>query len=190
MNAPLRQRMTLEQFLAWEERQPEKWEFDGFQPVAITGRTSDHAAIQRNLAVAVGGRLLGKPCQFYGSDLKVEVAGSNRYPDGLVVCTPLPRGTLFVHEPVVVFEVLSESTQGHDRTVKLREYQATPSIQHYVMLEQTRVAATVVSRRGDDWLIRVPLDGDVLAMPEIGVEIPLAELYAGVEVDDSAANAE
>jgi Uma2 family endonuclease len=184
MNAPLRQRMTLEQFLAWEAGQPEKWEFDGFQPVAMAGGTSEHSAIQRNLAIAVGGRLLGKPCQFYGSDLKVEVAGTVRYPDGFVVCTPLPRGTLVVHEPVVVFEVLSESTQGGDRTVKLREYQATPSIQHYVMLEQDRVAAMVVSRRGEDWLVQVLLDKDVLALPEVGVEFPLAELYAGVEVDE------
>lgn len=180
--------MTLEQFLVWEARQPEKWEFDGFAPVAMAGGTSEHSSIQRNLAISVGGRLLGRPCQFHGSDLKVEVAGSVRYPDGFVVCTPLPRGTLVVPDPVVVFEVLSESTQRKDRIIKLREYQATSSVQHYVMLEQDRVAATVVSRRGEDWLVRVLLDGDALAMPEIGLEIPLAELYAGVEVDELPAD--
>lgn len=121
----------------------------------MVGGASEHSSIQR--------------------DLKIEVAGSVRYPDGFVVCTPLPRGTLVVHEPVIVFEVLSPSTQRSDRIVKLRGYQATPSIWHYVMLEQGRIAATVVSRRGEDWLIRVLLDGDVLAMPEIGVEIPVDE---------------
>lgn len=187
MNAPLRSRMTLEQFLAWEARQPERWEFDGFQPVAMVGGTSEHSAIQRNLAITVGGRLLGKPCQFHGSGLKVEVAGSIRYPDGFVVCRPLPRGTLVVPDPVVVFEVLSEGTQRSDRIVKLRECQATPSIWRYVMLEQGRIAATLVSRRGKDWLVRVLLDEDVLALLEIGVEVPLAELYEGVELDEPTA---
>ena len=78
-------------------------------------------------------------------------------------------------------------TEGYDRTVKPREYQATPSVQHYVMLEQDRVAATIVSRPDNDWLVRVLLDDDVLAMAEIGVEVPLAELYAGVEVDEPTA---
>ena len=44
---------------------------------------------QRNLAISIGGRLRGKPCQFYGSDLKIEVAGRIRYPDGFVVCSPV-----------------------------------------------------------------------------------------------------
>ena len=54
--------MTREQFLAWEERQQLRYEFDGFQPVAMTGGTAAHAAIQRNLAMAVGGRLRGGTC--------------------------------------------------------------------------------------------------------------------------------
>ena len=61
MNAPLRQRMTLEQFLAWEARQPEKWEFDGFQLVAMVGGTSEHSTIQHNLHRAIGNRLEDKP---------------------------------------------------------------------------------------------------------------------------------
>lgn len=79
--------MTLAEFLVWEERQPLKYEFDGFGPVAMTGGTAGHALIQSNLAFAVGGRLRGKPCQFAGSDLKIQVAdGHIRYPDGMVVC--------------------------------------------------------------------------------------------------------
>ena len=67
--------MTLAEFLEWEDRQPLRYEFDGVGPVAMTGRTYGHSAIQRNLAIAVGGRLRGKPCQFRGSDLKFQVAG-------------------------------------------------------------------------------------------------------------------
>ena len=182
MNAPLRRSMTLDEFLAWEERQGPRYEFDGFQPVAMVGGTAAHSAIQRNLAISVGGRLRGRPCRFYGSDLKVEAGGSMRYPDGMVVCTPLPPRATVVHDPVVLFEVLSDSTQAKDRSEKNREYRATPSVRRYVMLEQDRVMATVFHREGDDWVGHVHYEGAVLALPEIGVEVPLDELYADVDL--------
>ena len=70
MNLALRKPMTLAEFLEWEERQPLRYEFDGVGPVAMTGGTLAHARIQRNLAFALTGRLRGKPCSSYGSDLK------------------------------------------------------------------------------------------------------------------------
>ena len=74
MNLAVRKPMSLAEFLEWEERQELRYEFDGVEPSAMTGGTVAHATIQRNLAVAIGGRLRGKPCQFYGSDLKIRVA--------------------------------------------------------------------------------------------------------------------
>jgi Uma2 family endonuclease len=81
--------MTLAEFLEWEQRQELRYEFDGFQPIAMTGGTFAHAAIQCNLAISVGGRLRGKRCVFIGNDLKIDVVGRIRYPDGFVVCTPV-----------------------------------------------------------------------------------------------------
>ena len=130
--------------------------------------------------MALGNRLRGKPCQAHGSELKIAVAGSIRYPDAFVVCSTIPRGTTVVTDPVVVFEVLSPSTSTTDRIVKNQEYRDTPSIQRYVMLEQDRQAATVFARAGDDWVGHVVSGDAVLAMPEIGIELPLAELYEGV----------
>ena len=172
--------MTLDAFLDWEERQELRYEFDGFQPVATTGGTYAHAAIQRNLIIALGSRVRGKPCQAIGSELKIAVAGSIRYPDAFVVCTPVARDATVVNDPVVVFEVLTASTSTTDRIVKNQEYRDTPSIQRYVMLEQDRQAATVFARQADDWVGHVVARDVVLAMPEIGIEVPLAELYEGV----------
>jgi hypothetical protein len=81
-----------------------------------------------------------------------------------------------------VFEVLSSSTAAVDRVPKNAEYAATPSIRRYVMLEQVRVGATVFARDGANWVGTVLLEDAVLAMPEIGVELPLIELYAGVDL--------
>jgi Uma2 family endonuclease len=181
MNLALRKPMTLAEFLEWEERQPLRYEFDGFGPVAMTGGTYGHSTIQRNLAFAVTGRLRGKPCQFQGSDLKIQVGdGHIRYPDGMVVCSPVDRTATVVHEPVVVFEVLSPSTAAKDRIVKAREYQATQSIRRYVMLEQDSVGATVYARSGETWTHEILVGDSILALPEIGVSLPLAELYEGV----------
>jgi len=118
MSAPARKPVTLAQFLDWEETQPLRHEFDGFRPIAMTGGIANHAAVQRNLAISVGGRLRGQPCRFVGSDLKIEVAGWIRYPDSFVFCSPLPGSAKLVRDPVVIFEVLSESTTRTDLITK------------------------------------------------------------------------
>jgi len=181
MNAPLAKPLTLAQFLDWEDRQPLRYEFDGVRPLAMTGGTAAHAAIQRNLAVSVGGRLRGKPCQFYGNDLKIEVTGRIRYPDGFVVCTPVPGNEKIVRDPVVIFEVLSETTARTDLVVKNREYAATPSVKRYVVLSQNEIAGTMFERLGEDWVGHLLSPDSVLRMPEIGIELPLAELYEGID---------
>jgi Uma2 family endonuclease len=183
MNQALRKTLTLAEFLEWEQNQELRYEFDGFQPVAMTGGTFAHARIQANLAISLGGRLRGKPCTFLGSDLKIEVAGRIRYPDGFVVCSPVSNKSTVVADPVVVFEILSPSTSGTDRIAKNREYAATPSVQRYVILEQDRIAAMVFARVAGDWVGHVLLEDALLAMPEIGLEIPLAEFYEGLVLD-------
>jgi Uma2 family endonuclease len=185
MNVALRKPMTLEQFLAWEDRQELRYEFDGFRPVAMTGGTAAHAAIQRNLIVALGTRLRGQPCQPFGSELKVLVDGRIRYPDAFVVCTPVDPRAKVVTDPVVVFEVLSESTASNDMVVKNAEYRATPSIRRYAVLHQDAAAAIVFSHRAGEWVTELVAGDDaVLRLPEIGIEIPLAEIYAGVAFPD------
>lgn len=180
MNVALRRPMTLDEFLAWERRQELRYEFDGARAVAMTGGRVEHSEIATNLVEALRRRLQGRPCRAFRGDLKVLVTGRVRYPDATVTCPPVPRGTDVVPEPVVVFEVLSASTAVTDRVEKNEEYRPTPSTRCYVMLEQTRRAATVFVRAGDDWAGRVRTGDAVLAMPEIGVDLPLAEVCAGI----------
>jgi Uma2 family endonuclease len=151
MSPVLQAPTTLAAFLDWESRQEIKYEFDGFQPVAMTGGTEVHAAVQRNLIGLLYNRLRGHRCRAYGSELKILAGDSIRYPDVFVVCSPLPPGrTLVVNDPVIVFEILSESTSTTDRIVKNQEYRNTPSIRRYIILEQTTMAATVFDRAADD----------------------------------------
>jgi Uma2 family endonuclease len=173
--------MTVDEFLAWERRQELRYEFDGFAPVAMTGGTANHATIADNLADALR-RKLKSPGRAFRNDLKLLVNGRVRYPDAVVTCSHVPGTADILPNPVVVFEVLSASTASVDRLTKNAEYAATPSIQCYIMLEQVRIGATVFARDGANWVGTVLLDDAVLAMPEIGVELPLRDLYAGVEL--------
>ena len=182
MSQVLRKVMTPEEFLAWEATQELKWEFDGFEPVAIVGATLAHVAIQGNIIIALGNRLRGKPCRPYSSDTKVQIGAKYRYPDAVVSCVPIILGATMAADPVVIFEVLSESTARTDKTTKLNEYCSLPSVQRYVMLEQDQVFATVVSRTATGWGLETPGADGVLAMPEIGVEVPMAELYEGLDL--------
>ena len=184
MSAAVQQRMSLDEFLAWERGQELRWEFDGFAPVAMNGGTVGHSQIATNIVEALGRRLRGSPCRVFRGDIKVIVNGRVRYPDAVVTCTPVAATSDIVPEPVVVFEVLSPSTAGVDRVRKNFEYSATPSIRHYVMLEQSAMAATIFSRDGSDWVGHLR-HGDVdLALPALGLTLPLREAYEGVELPD------
>ena len=160
MNVALRKPMTLGQFLAWEERQELRYEFDGYEAVGMTGGTVAHEIIGGTLRALLREQLRGKPCRAAGPTLKVEVAGRIRYPDAFVYCTAVPSNETVIREPVVVFEVLSPGTSRTVRIEKLREYQATESIQRYVILEQDSIAATVFTRQGTDWIAHVLTEVD------------------------------
>ncbi len=183
MNVALRAPMSLAEFLDWEERQELRYEFDRFQPVAKTGGTAGHDDIIGNLRSGLKNRLAGTPCRPFGPNLKI-VAGNGkvRYPDVLVACSPVPRNATIVGRPVIVFEVVSHDNQRTDRIEKVQDYRATASIQRYVILEQDYVGATDFARQGEDWIATTIGAGDVLRLPEIGIELPLDECYGGLDL--------
>jgi Uma2 family endonuclease len=182
MTVALARPMALEDFLTWERRQELRYEFDGIQPVAMTGGTIAHSVIATNIVRALDDRLAG-PCRVFRGDLKIVVAGRVRYPGAVVTCAPVPDDTDIVPEPVIVFEVLSSSTALVDRNVKAAEYHATPSIQRYVLVEQTKPEVTVLARDGDGWAQDTLSGlGADLPLPEIGLVVPLADLYRRVQL--------
>lgn len=180
MNVALRRPMTLAEFLDWEERQEFKHEFDGFRPVAMVGVRVAHSAIQGNLLFQLMGQLRGKSCRPHGSELKILVAGSIRYPDAFVICTSVANDATVVIDPVVVFEILSESTSHTDLVIKNEEYRLTPSIQRYVILEQTHIGALVFSRDGGGWQGKPYRSDGTIDMPEIGASLRMADIYEGL----------
>ncbi len=135
--------LTLDEFVACERTQPVRYEFDGTQPVAMTGGTIAADWVARRLLRALD-RRLRPPCEAFGENVKVLPAGRVRYPDVKVACGEFDPAADHV-DPVVVSEVLSPTTEMTDRRVKSAEYASIPSVMAYVLLAQERLAATVLA---------------------------------------------
>ena len=177
--------MNLAEFLVWEERQELRYEFDGVEPVAMTGGTIAHDQITFDLRTALVARLAGTRCRPLGPNVKMIADGRARYPDAMVVCHAISPTATVAGDPIVVFEVLSEGSSETDLIDKNREYRATPSIQRYVVLQQTHKAAIVFVRREDGWLSEIISGNDaILDLPEIGIAVPLHEVYANAGLSE------
>jgi Uma2 family endonuclease len=179
---------TWEAYLDWEARQPIRYELVDGQVYAMGGGTAEHDTIGNNLRAALHTQLRGKSCRPQGPDLKVRAGKDGRYPDAIVDCGARVPGALQAQEPVAVFEVLSKSTGWIDQSLKLRDYDATLSIQTYVLISQDEMRALVYSRDRDGRLgiqSAVVLEGAEasIEISELGVTLPFAVLYEGLELD-------
>ncbi len=187
MNVAIQNPWTQERFFSWAEIQDIRYEFDGLRPVAMTGGNVAHSRLTRNLSFALTARLRGKPCEPMGPDAGVETVNKAiRYPDALVTCTKAENSSYLVPGVVVIFEVLSPSSGRIDRIIKVREYAAVPTIRRYVILESSSVGLTVFERGAADeiWRTTVLTADDTLDMPEIGIKIPVGEIYEDVDFAD------
>ena len=187
--------MDLQTFLAWEDSQEEKHELIDGIPVPrrlrlMAGGTPEHALIAMNIGVALQSRLRGGPCRAFTSDLRVIVAdGGLRYPDVTVLCRPLRRGDQVVADPKVLFEVLSPSNNPLQMTRLLHAYQGIASAEHIALVNQEAPFVQLWTRVANGWtLSEIDGAGESLALPAIGVSVPIAEFYDGVELAPSAPN--
>jgi Uma2 family endonuclease len=179
--------ITAAEYLALEEKSETKHEYYAGQIYAMAGGTEDHSLIAANAGGEIRQAAKGTSCRVYQSDLRVRVdaTGLNTYPDVAVVCGKSVRtsdSTPAVTNPAVLVEVLSESTQYYDRGEKWWHYQQISSLRDYLLVWQDRPRVEQYTRQGRGiwtYLLVEGLDGSI-ALEGIG-EIPLAELYRGVE---------
>lgn len=178
--------MSFEEFLDWERHQELRHEFVDGVPVAMAGGTEAHNVIQGNVFAAALAKLRGSPCRPFPSDMMVMTGtGQGRYPDVTVDCGRRDPGNLVLPQPTVVVEVLSPETQRLDRTIKLAEYNATPSIRHYVLIEPSEPLVNIYDRHhGGDFNLRPRevrgLDG-MIELPTVPLTLAMDEVYEGLE---------
>src|SRR5208283_572820 len=164
---------TTETFLAWEDRQEGKHEFDGRDVIPMTGGSIAHQRIVFNLCSALMG-LLGDRALMAMLEMRFRIGIRIRYPDVVVCAGPLDQATRTLTDAVGIFEVLSDDTATTDRVDKLIDYAAVPSLRCYVLLEQTAMAATLFHREpGGAWIASAHTAG-ALVLPGLDLTIPLA----------------
>ena len=176
--------ITPEQYLELEEQAAFKSEYLSGQIFAMAGGTPAHSAIGSDIVREAGGRLRRSPCQVYNSDLRVTVmqTGLITYPDVTAVrgeqhFHPRDRNSLI--NPTVLFEVLSESTEGYDRGEKWAHYRRLDSLREYVLVSQDKARVEHYVRQDDgSWNFTAAdgLDGR-LTLPTLDCTLSLADIY-------------
>jgi Uma2 family endonuclease len=156
----------------------------------MAGGTKNHSLIIANIIGEIRGHLKGKPCRVYDSNLRVRVPATffYTYPDVTVICGPPqidssagPAET--VTNPRLIVEVVSQTSEGYDRGPKFDLYRAMESLQEYVLVTQDSARVETFYRQpGGSWLM-TPISGldKTVTMRSIEIELPLSEIYAGVE---------
>ncbi len=163
-------RMNVDEFLAWAEAQPGRYELYNGALYPLTPERVAHArlkfAVQKELEAAI--RKAGLPCHMLPDGMTVRVADDTAHePDALVYCGPeLPPSAVEVPSPVIVVEVLSPSTRFIDASAKLAGYFRLPSVAHYLIFDPDRPVVVHHARgRGDAILTHIVGDGTIRLDP-------------------------
>ncbi len=178
MDTLLRAPWTVDEFLAWEDRQEGKHEFDGFDVIEMTGGSRAHQRIVFNLLTSLTARL--DPSFDAVQEMRIRFGNRVRYPDVTICAEPVGQKVKTLLDAIAAFEVLSDETARTDRTIKLSEYAEIPSLQYYVLLEQDRIAVTIHHRQAGHWQTHAITEGK-LNLPALGLTLPLAEIYARLQ---------
>jgi Uma2 family endonuclease len=179
---------TLEEYLALERESEIKYEFWHGEIFAMSGGTLGHNLVMDNVAACLRLALQGKPCRVFSSNsqIKVPMAPPYRYADGSVVCGTIAverfNGNDLLCNPVLIYEVLSPSTEGFDRGDKFTYYKSIPSLAEYLLIAQHRPHITQYVKQPDGSWAYTEVNGleKSLYLPSLGVTLHLSDVYQDV----------
>jgi len=184
---PQRSLLTAQEYLAIERKAEFKSEYFNGEMFAMAGASRPHNRIASSVISALNPQLVKRGCNIYPSDMRVKIKkiGKYTYPDVVVTCGKELFEDDYVDillNPIVIFEILSHSTQAYDRGEKFQHYQFIESLAEYIIITQDAVRVEQYARRSDrTWLYNEyqNLD-DVVKLESVGCELPLRELYVNV----------
>ena len=185
---PIR-RCTAEEYLRFEYDAEERHQFYEGEIFAMAGGSPQHSLVIANVIGALGGRLVGKPCRVYDSNLRVRIPRTTlyTYPDASVICGELQFDSLdtrkhTVTNPTLLVEVLSPTTEGWDRGGKFQNYRRIDSLKEYVLVNSdTPLVETFIRQATGSWMLGAFEGLDAVAqLPSLGIELSLREIYAGI----------
>jgi Uma2 family endonuclease len=171
-------RMTVAEFLTWDDGTDTRYELIDGRPVAMAPPHARHSVIVAN----VGAALVGSPAPYYagiGAGVIMPERDDTFYlADVVVSCTPIAPGMAVIPDPVVVIEVISPSTIEHDRGGKLYDYRRIASVQEVALVASEQRHVEVWRRRGAKWELEDLIGDAALELEAVGIIVPFAAIYA------------
>jgi Uma2 family endonuclease len=176
--------LTPEEYLAWEEKQIEKYEYIDGQVYAMGGGSVNHGRIAIRFTAMFDTHLEGSGCITGNSDIKINIAETNNYtyPDASVTCYDRDQTTPnYFTYPCLIVEVLSKSTEAYDRGEKFRMYRNNPVLQDYLLVSSTRMEIDLYHQRETgEWMILNYQEGDPIALKSINLSFQIEQIYRGL----------
>jgi len=189
MAEPAIKPMTLDEFLRWDDGTEMHYELIGGFPMAMAPPAEVHRALTVRLVTRIDGALSGRrPCnaQIEAGVTRPDRADTYFEADIAASCAPIEIGRQAIKDPFLIVEILSPSTERHDRRVKLPAYRQIETVQEILLVASDERYAELHRRVGAQWLTEIMRGGQgLLILTSIGVEIPLSELYEGIAFEDS-----
>jgi len=183
-----KERMTYEEYLAFERASPAKHEFVNGHVFAMAGARFEHNQLAGNVFALLWTAFRGRPCRVNNSDQRVRAPdGTGHYPDVTALCGE-PRFTDDVRDelvnPAVIVEVLSERTEAYDRGEKFEHYAMIPSFVAYVLVATDRTRVELRERTADAWTLRTFGPGESFRLTAIDAELSVDDIYANVVLQE------
>ncbi|WP_442510980.1 Uma2 family endonuclease [Novipirellula sp. SH528] len=175
--------VSVEDYLAGESTSDVKYEYVDGRIDAMAGGTNAHNRIASRILIAFGRQLDASPCEAFNSDTKIRIQRNSRtyfyYPDVSVICQSNPDSDTFQDQPVVIVEVVSESTRRVDEGEKREHYLSISTLSTYILLEQDRRAARVYTRGADgEFSESLYVEPDsTLFIPAIDASLRFADIF-------------
>lgn len=183
-----REYLNPEEYLEWESKQPEKYEYAKGEVFAMTGGTLPHNDLTLNIATLLKTKLKGSGCRVNMSDAKVKIAekGAFFYPDIAVSCNfQDKRATKFLQHPCLIVEVLSPSTEAYDRGAKFAQYRCIPSLKEYVLVDTEKVNIECFRlNESGFWELHTYQVEDELDLVSVNATLAVSEIYDDVDLGD------
>ena len=190
MSAETQRRYTLEEYLALERESEVRYEFWHGEIFAMSGGTLSHETLIGNVLNFFRSGLEGR-CRTFGSGMQIKVpsAPPYRYADGSVVCGKVEveryNGNDLLINPVLIYEILSPSTEAYDRGDKFTCYKSIPSLREYLLVAQHRPHITHYAKQDDEvWSYAEINDLDAsLRLRSVDLILNLIDVYREVELE-------
>ena len=178
--------LSPEDYIEAEKSSSTKHEYHNGHVYAMAGASDEHVTIGVNITSLLRGQIRGTGCRVYSSDMKVQIDAVNYYyyPDVMVSCDQRDRDIRFFKKhPILIIEVLSDSTEAKDRGQKFEHYRTLESLKEYVLVSQDRQRVEVFRKNNaGQWVLYSFGPGDDVTLTSVGWTVAIAAFYEDVDL--------